>query len=410
MILNVNGNKVPTKEYVDSEIKLIKDVLSEHIQNMDDYHTIDNINSADILAEKLTDDTEVELNISGTQGPIVNIDNSIITTDSEHRFITDAQLEIVNKSISNYELESAISDLSNDIKAIINKNYDNLINMKDSANALKLLNQLLSDDEKVKNLVELIASKVENDKFEEHVNSIYHMTKEDRDALDKVITFIKNGRTDWNAPESELNCILNKPDSYKANGGNADTVGGFGIDKVLTKSEYKCILGTYKNTVGYNENDVNTYISTDEDSNNIIQKCLVNNAYSQIKVREGNYNANTLIINNDFIIGSGDDNTFLDALKISITNSTLKDITINNATVIIGSKTRLYNVSFKNCDIIINNSNMSIIKHCIFDNECTLKYTGKVNYNNIITENIAHRTLRFEYTGGDNIITNNIYL
>ena len=413
MVLDIDGNKIPTKEYIDDKLKTIENAFNDHVNNVDDYHSVESLsNDQNNLSIDTKEDDVKTIDLENNKS--MNIDASNINTDKKHRFITDEKLDAISKCATKYEVKSELEELSNNLKQNINSNYDNILNMKNASNALKVLNQLLNDDEESKNLLELLSSKIGAEEFNKHISSCHHITDDDREALDNLHKYIKNTKVDWNASETDINCILNKPEALKADGGDADTVKGYEISDLLNISEYGVVVGIHSNN--YKKSNVNVFINRKDDSNEIINKVLEDNKHCQIKFREGVYYVDSLELLYNDIIGSGVDNTIFDFVSndavhtIKIKNSYLENLTISNASIVIYSNNKILNCAFKNCDIFIKNCDMTTIKNCTFNNGCSLIYTGMSNTNNIFTENIVYRPMSFDYTGGNNIITNNIYI
>ncbi len=395
-----------TKQYIDSRLKKIEDILINHLNNCDNAHNLDSeFYSLNLIDENI----ELDDQNNNTANTIFNekLLASDLLTDPNHRLLSDSDIDAFKSKVGKMELEAAITDLENNLKIAINSQFDNLLNSKDIMNAIANLREYIQNNEDVYDLIEKLSKIANSDYLNEHIKSSTHITSEDRDNLDQLFKFINIGCADWEAKESDPNYIRNKPESLPANGGDAATVGGYCAGKLINKQPEHRIIGIDGQSM-YGLNQVNMLLN---DKNvHKLDTFFVPNV--SISIREGEYNfksnysvymtegltlygigVGTIIKNCRFFRVAN--NIRLNNLKILKSDVYLSydDFTIND-------------VVFENCKVIID-ANRCIIKNCRFIN-CEIEF--KNLYNSIIKDNIVSNSGKFIYLGSNNIFGDNIIL
>ena len=351
------------------------------------------------------------------------IDVESINTDANHKFISDSQLAVIKDKPSYLQLEAIVMDIRNEFKSDMDNYFVNLLNNQDALQKIKDIANMLQDSNKFSSVINSLASKVSKADFDKHTKSVFHVTNNDRKALNLLIDFIREGCADWDANEEAPNYIRNKPVSMPADGGNADTIDGFGIESVLNHQIETMIIGAD----GYNYDITTTDVFFDTDENNVanvsdfITEYITDteeNSYGIFRFKPGMYNVDGVAFKNSGAVfeGSGA-STVLISNNLRIDNDVeVKNLQINANRydnenkpnfVSIGSYCTIDNVRFNNCIITLDNSGETTIRNCTF-NRCEFLISG-VCHENMITNNRFILTNEPRYFGGNNIITNNLF-
>lgn len=389
-------------------IKRIVDLLINHIDNVDNAHTIETLVTLNEKDFVVNDNNNEERVID--QEYTAEIDPNLIKIDKTHMFLSQAILDEINNSISVDELNNKLDDLSKNLKGFITTRFNNLINSEAGMSAITLLSELLTDGDK-KEAIDLLASKFDKI-YDEHEKSESHLSEQDRINFNKLLKLVNEAYADWNAKPEDFNYIKNKPESLPANGGNCDTI------KEKTLAEITKCKGIATYVIGnstHDELEVDFRLDK-ENFDEIIAKLTAPEAELRkpgiIYIREGLYEGNGIIIGNGYdltLIGSGT-STKLRIKNAAFTSCNLSNLFISNATVIISGESKINNVTFVDCDVIITKLSKAVIKDCSFVNG-SIKYIGTCN-NNIIKDNILTNLpngIMDSYVGVNNIVKDNLY-
>lgn len=384
------NSQLATVAYVDESIKRLKDVITKILNTSINY---ENHNpELKILPEKEAD--------------LSNIPAENIQCDSNHRFITQEDISNIESKISEHDANILIDNLKKELMNVINNKFDFIFSNTNSLDNIKYLINLLNNDDKSKNIIDLINTKATNEELNNHINSINHLNSKDREALDQLSKFIKLGCADWNASKDDPNYIRNKPESFIANGGNSDTVSGYGIESILNHQIENLIIGFESNN--YDESEVDIMLHTSKEVDYIFSKIKNGGIYS---FKNGIYKFNIIDLNikngNIIINGSGNKNTIFNVSNIIIHNNiTFKNICFSDCNIIVGNDCQFINCEFIDCDITLSSSINNRIMNNNFKKSLFM-FNGLCAYN-IITNNIFINTKQPYYSGGSNIILNNI--
>lgn len=389
--------------FVKEVAKSIMDNLIAHANNVNTAHTPEYIDSVSDISYPQT--TSKDLDVGLAELPTIKAID--IETDSTHQFISDTVLNILKSKPSNIDLSVAMDDVRNELKATINNTYEKLINTPDALQKLHDISYILQEDASLQTLMNLLASKATAEELATHMNSVYHLSSNDRKALNLLLRFIKEGCADWDADKDAPNYIRNKPSALPADGGNADTVKGYEIDSLLNRRHEDFIIGA--EGYGYEESEVDSFVSSDSSN--------VNEAFALIPdgktyLRAGVYILKSLILSGDsytkYLIGDGS-RTILNTKTIILnSNIYLRDFIIANSNVRIRSDCNLDNIQFANCNVIMDESTGSSIKNCTFDADCTFEWNGRCQNNILVYNRILATFSNWNYIGGGNIIKDNI--
>lgn len=410
---NPNENfQIPSVAYVKNLIKKLEDLVIE-MQKIQDPNNKD-------IESRINYDESVEME----EFPLItgmpeSIDVDSINTDANHKFISDTQLAVIKDKPSYLQLEAIVMDLRNEFKADMDQYFINLLNNKDALQKIRDIAAMLQDSNKFSSIVNSLASKVSKTDFEKHTRSIFHVTNNDRKALNLLIDFIREGCADWEADEEAPNYIRNKPVSMPADGGNADTIDGFGVESLLNHQIETMIIGA--DGYNYDINTVDTAFETDENNiayvTDFISEYITDteeNSYGIFKFKPGIYNVDGAAFKGSGAVfeGSGVSTVFIaNSLRID-GDIELKNLQINNIDntqsnfISIGSNCTIDNVRFNKCIITLDNSGEINIRNCTF-NECDFLVSG-ICHENMINNNRFIFTNEPRYFGGNNIIANNI--
>ena len=328
-----------------------------------------------------------------------------VTQDARHMFISQSKLAELENKPSFADMSTAIDSMASTIENNNKQLYINLLNMPDAVGKLKDIATLIKEDDNISALAELFSSKVDNDTLENHANNTtYHLTVEDRKALDMLLKLVETGYVDWEADESSLGYIKNKPTSMKADGGNADTVGGLPLSWVANKREHDMYLGVDGN--GYEEIEVDMMIEKEPSS-------ALNIAFEgSVFFRKGNYKLPSLMLSPGTdkyltLCGNGASANISSEEVIKFPkNLSVRDIRFSNSTIYIGSNNDIHDVVFENCTVYFDTVSFTTIECCRFIGS-TFTFVGSC-LSNMIIHNRANSDIKFMYKGGNNIIDSNL--
>ena len=354
---------------------------------------------------------------------------TMITEDETHRFVTDEEkVDWNNKATVQYVDDSASKILSAS-KSFTDTKLSAMFNS--SEEQLQILRSLafeLKKDDIVKKFFDLFNECAKNTELQDHtINSKIHMSSEDRILLNNVKEALTSGlNPDWNEKDtSSLKYIENKPTSLPANGGNADTVGGYSATELLTnKSFYDYTIGT----PNYTTNEVsikteyNSLIESIEDVINLINK---GKGYS-VLFRPGSYSVEKELVikaSNTTFTGIGNISKLLGAsIRIIGNNNTIENITLTNDKGILVNKTAIYiegndniirfnTIMNYNNGILIEGSNNIIANNTLVNikkNTIQLTSTINSNYGNIIDKNtIKNSNIGINLLSSNNTLSKN---
>lgn len=403
---NDENYQVASVLYVKELIKKVQDLIIAHEKSKDSHTESSNIYNEINLNESVD-----VLELPNTKIP-ENIDIESLNTDSNHKFISETQLAIMKDKPSSNELNAALMDLRNEFKVALNNYFNNLLNDKNALTKLKDIDYLIKNSDNLATLLESLSSKVSKEELNKHTESYLHLTNNDRKALNLLLGFIKEGCADWNATKEDPNYIRNKPESLPANGGNADTVGGYSSDSLLNHQLEDYIIGV--NNFQYPINEVDTLLEENnaEEMDELIAK-IKNITEGLYSFRAGIYYMNNLDLNMDsdtygdiIIRGVGKHNTVFNTKNGTINGRvSIENLNLLKSTITINSYCTFDNIAFYDSTIYFKDCNETTIRNCVFKN-CTVVFQSIMN--SMFINNRVVNSGKFIYFGGNNLFGNNL--
>lgn len=386
-----NNNQLASVAYVNATVKKLQDAIFKIIYEKTQ------------IPKKINFSDNKIIKPIPERTPQIKAENVI--TDSNHKFISEIELDALKNKPTNYEVQKYIEDLQKNIMKEINKRFDDILNSKDSLNTIKfIINEIKKNNGSNLNIESSI-----NDDLNQHVKSNLHLTNDDREALDLLIKFINKGCADWNATKDDPNYIRNKPESLPANGGDADTIEGYPLPFLLNNQFEDYIIGL-ANSVDYKKEELNICINDEEESIDFFDN--IGNCKCYYSFKSGSYRLpeiNLKTTDSDSIIFKGQYNNtiFISNESITVGNNVIfEDLTIEYTKVIIRNKCKFNNVTFRNCIIDFSNSVECTINGCEFNNT-SISFFGNCISNMIINCRFKNCKLPV-YIGGNNLFNNNL--
>lgn len=399
---------IPSKEYVDNIAKQLEDKLISHINNSTNPHdTLSKIVSSGLDTSYTAEKMPVEEKRS-------KITLEDIPTNSENGFVSQATLMSLKERPTLLEVRKLIDDARESISVSIQNRFDEMLNMEDCMDKIKTLISIIREDDTLGNIMKVLTEKTDRDKFVEHVASELHLTNPDRKALNVLVQMCTLGFADWNAKPTDPNYIKNKPESLPANGGNADTVKNYPVEKLINKSPVDLIIGDENGS--YDKDKVDHYIKIDYSNIEDIINLIQNNHGGKIVLRKAIYMFKELRIcdgrkENDYdiiLIGEGN-NTIISHTDITVNNNVkIRDVSFEDSNLHIGSNCEFDNCKFNSCTIYLEGSVCSSIRNCNFKN-CTMIYNGCCTGNIIVYNRFINHN-GVQLLGKDNIVHNNLFI
>lgn len=408
------NNQIPSLAYVLSLFIQLENKFIQH-ENDSNAHIFNNVKTDLMVPPK---EEIIDLPISNKL-PDEGIDIDNLNLDSNHKLISETQISIFKDKVSKPELDSRIMDLRNELKIEINKFFDKLFNTTESINKLKQIFELLNLKEN-KEKFDLLISKISQEEFNNHIESPMHLDNNDRKALNQLIKFIHTGCADWEADCDAPNYIKNKPTSLPADGGDANTISGFGIDDLYNTRFEDYIIGIASEDEDIDGTNIILYKNKKDDEEYSVKwffNIIKENAQGIYSFKDGLYVANDIDLNYNnhnkcksiIINGKGIYNTKFRFKSIKINAYVnFRDILFCYSNIIINGNASFDNVRFDNCNIIFNSCTNISITNCIFE-FCKFSFNGNCD-KMIITNNKIIGSMFPAYYGINNIITNNLFI
>ena len=404
---NNSNYQLASIAYINSVVKKLIDAIEDHLNDPTAHQSCPDKKKLSINALESIDIHE--LNIEGSKLPSNAKD---INTDPSHRFISDTEINNLKSKPSTTDMQNAIMDLRNELKSTIESAYIDLLNTPDVLQKLKNVAYVLKADPNLDKTITDLASRITKNEFKDHIDSNLHLSNEEHEALSILINLIKSGCADWNAHRGTPNYIRHKPDSLPANGGDADTVGGYSVKDIMNHQAEEYIYGTENEL--YPEEEANTIILNDTNIDNYISM-ICEHGKGLFLFKTGKYSFSTMICSiphdNDtgFTIRGSNNRSTIFIGEIAKFNGrvTVKDLAIKSASVHIESLCTLDNVYFNSCKISLDSCNEATIRDCIFEN-CIIEFNGTC-LNTIITGNRFIKSGRPQYYNSSNLFANNLY-
>ena len=166
------NSQLASVAYVNESLKQFKDALTK-------------ILNTSILFESYNPELkklpEKEIDLSNIPAENINI-------DSNHKFLTEAELSVLKDKPTTHDVTVMIDELKKELLDTITNKFDFIFSNINSLENIRYLINLLNDDDRSKGIIDLINSKASNKDFEEHIKSIYHLSSNDRKALNEHLS------------------------------------------------------------------------------------------------------------------------------------------------------------------------------------------------------------------------------
>lgn len=313
-------------------------------------------------------------------------DPSIIEQDENNRFVTDLEKQFWNDKAETVYVDAVADKMLATAKSFADSKIASIFNSAESQ--LEILRTLAFEfkkDDTVKQFFDLFNNCIKSEDFKEHIlNDKLHLNRADAGLLENVKSLLeKELNPDWNETDStSKSFIKNKPKYLPANGGNADTVGGYKPETLLNnRSFYDYVIGT----PNYKEDQV----SVIAEENTVIELFNLFRDGLSILFKPGSYSVEKELVikaSNTTISGIGNISKLLGAsIKIVGNNNTIENISFVNG------KDSIVNVPA----IIVEGDNNIIRYNTITNYSKGILVEGSNNtiiYNTLI--NIRHEAIR----------------
>ena len=389
---------VTSKEYVDLRLQRLEEALIQHEKEVDEAHTISSMFNS---VPSLLDTVSIEEMISPT---IDQVRAEDVKTDSEHKFISQSQLEAFRNKASINEVRAIINNEANNLKQQFNTMYTNLLNKPNAVKDLKAIFSLLDTSGDYKKLIELLENALTEEDLREHTDDdTKHVNSVDRKALSILITLIKDGTLDK---------VKNLSLDYCANSLNSNNLNNKSYDQVRA-------IGPYEQVYGINGSSGEDYraghmFSSDQDLLSEITHEDLCNTTGKVFFLKGAYYISSLDLNRNknkdslIIEGAGS------CTKFYLQSGTFNHVEVRDISIIadkecninIGKYVTFNNVIFENMSINLDGTNRCKFTNCTFKN-CKLTMKGTCIFN-VIKDNVFDSTPIPKYIGSSNIIKDNI--
>ena len=367
-----------SKEYVDLRIQALKNAILSHEQNIVTAHT----NSSSTLVETagLLDKEEIvdiDLNIGVPEVTLESLEQ-----DSQHRLLTDTQIEAFKNKATTFEVETAIEDVKNELKSSFNDQYINLLNLPGAVDKLKEIAEVIQSSDTLSALLSALDERVTEDELSEHTSSHSHLTNNDRKALNILLNLINDGFIE---KIKDIGKFAEKSEQSIS----AESLDGYTVTDLLSCHHENKILGTSYNNGLYDDTGVNLLFNTaTQDGKDAIKEAFCNgwlkSEVGVITLRSGDYVINgTINLHRDeqlsqlIIRGAGDATRLYPGANIDFNNVTIENLciekVINDITVEIHNYVKLIDMTFRDCHIVFDDSVKLMIDRCTFD-RCTFEF------------------------------------
>ena len=387
-----------TKEYVDGVAKQLTGFLVNHTNDSRAHDTLIKRSELSIDGSYTTEDLPLKI-------------ETITIGEGNGVSLTPDELLNLKNRPTGMEVSQLIANATDRIKKEFEESINKILNTNDAFSKLKDLVTILSSEDGTRLLDEVLQTRLSKDELDEHARLNTHINAEDRKALDGVVALFKSG-IDWNA-DYGINSIKNKPDSLPANGGNADTVGGYTTEQLINKNTHDLIIGVAG--AKYPASTLDLCVEVDNSNCSYIKAKIEDFSNGSIFFRNGIYRFNELNFgkgrhpsNADIILSGNKNNSILfDTNCLFNHKITVRDLCFESANIVIQNGVVVEHCEFINCNVVFD-GNGSIFNYN-FLNNCRVN-NNSVCMNNIITYNRLINTTPILYIGPDNILQYNISL
>ena len=192
--------KIPSKEYVDARIKVLLEMAEAQKRVLEENKSI---YSGSVELKPFTDiEEEKELNLNNTKFQVQCTSKDVETTP-DRKFVSDELLNSFRSKPSLQEVNELISNTKKELSNKIDELFVNVLNSNNATQLLNTLSNLLKEDDKFNAFISSLSHKIDDEEFDDHVDSSLHVSKEDRDALNYLHYDVM-----WNTIYIHINSLL----------------------------------------------------------------------------------------------------------------------------------------------------------------------------------------------------------
>lgn len=385
----INGNVkaiVPSVDYVDERIKEIKDALGIETSGVH---------------------FDVESDIEILKNEDIHIKPHQVETNSQQKFVSNAQMKSFSDRVTKTQFYKEIDSVRKEEKEYIDTIIKEISHNPEIIRALKLISEALNRVEDKDALSVLLNAYVTYSDLDAHENMKgMHLSENERKALNILVSIIKDGGIDWNG--DSLLPIKNIPSSFKANGGNCDTVQGKNAE-TLYNGAYDWVLDDAEIKL-LNSSDL-YYKVRDEYNYVFLKKSIISIPFGITIDRASEL---AVSCNNRLHIKSCLSSIISSTLNL-VNNICIEGIVFDNCEITIGSNVTFKDCTFTYCTLKFDESReVRLVDSTL--RVCTISYDNIMNciIKNNIVENcskpLSSRLGALDYIGGNNIIYDNLYV
>ena len=390
-----------SKEYVDLRIKAVKDSIINHIRNIDTAHS-ESTESNENFA--VLDSAEYE-DISDVVNTDEYLKASDVIQDSAHRFVTDEQIKNLNNKASVYEVKTIVNDARNELQALFNNQYINLLNSPVKVEELKALTELIKNKDSLKDIMTVLGIKADRRELLDHKGDHTHLNEEDREALNLLLEKYNSGELE----ELGVKCIHS---DVAATAMNALSLNNMNISDLHKCKREELVIGLADN---YKIDEVDILVDKSYD----LEKVLGSLKGGIVLFKNGKYengislsrgtDSNTLTIegcgNATIFVPEKNKDIYLDG-NIVIKNCVIGTHKTYQTNIEIGDGVRFENVQFANCRLTFNGSSFSAVKDCRFD-WCRIAFNNGCTYLKFV-DNYLYETKLPKYINRSCVFRDNV--
>lgn len=385
----INGNVkaiVPSVDYVDERIKEIKDALGIETNGVH---------------------FDVESDIEVLKNEDIRIKPHQVETNSQQKFVSNAQMKSFSDRVTKTQFYKEIDSVRKEEKEYIDTIIKEISHSPEIIRALKLISEALNRVEDKDALSVLLNAYVTYSDLDAHENMKgMHLSENERKALNILVSIIKDGGIDWNG--DSLLPIKNIPSSFKANGGNCDTVQGKNAE-TLYNGVYDWILDDEEIKL-LNSSDL-YYKLRDEYNYIFLKKSIISIPFGITIDRASEL---AVSYNNRLHIKSCLSSIISSTLNL-VNNICIEGIVFDNCEITIGSNVTFKDCTFTYCTLKFDESREvrlvdSILRVCTVSYDNIMYCIIKNNIVETCSKSLGSKLRALDYIGGNNIIHDNLYV
>lgn len=384
--IDPNAGVVPSVEYVDARYNTLLGFMKS------------NGLGSGVPAEMLTPEVHtVTPDISFTEDQLSTIAKQLLVY-----LMMDPAIMSLKSRATVHEVEDKIATAKQEMQFIFNEQYTRLLNSPEILAKIRTLSEVFESDEQLDGFIELLNSKVSQAVMDEHIQNGFHLTDDDRKALNILIASIRNG-------------LFSKLDTFQEamkdihHASTADTLNGLTSKQIASKHLETAIFGVN------NELYEVDYLLNEEINDAKINEVMHSNTSAGIYgFKPGDYGFNHLNLaigyNLPPIIINGSASTVFNTNRAEFARVRMNNLTIGSkdsrCSIIIRDNAQFSNVYFVNCDIkFVEARNVRITTSVL--NNCNFVFLPE-SRNIWITDNVLMKTPNIKSVNNAIIVRDNM--